>query len=131
MPTATKAHHEERHTNTVTRITDSVFSRDGTRMSYCSTGGSSSVLAAMPMLAFTNTHVRSTKPTCCTVPDVHEDWTYRETEVHLAEHQELRNALGLAWVPNYTTPYRCLRRLEDSNFDQLLANSRPADATVD
>jgi len=43
--------------------------------------------------------------------------------VRLAEHQELRDALGLARVPDYTTLYRCLRRLEASNFDQLLANT--------
>jgi hypothetical protein len=53
----------------------------------------------------------------------YEDWTYRETEVRLAEHQELRDALGLAQVPDYTTLYRCLRRLEVSDFDQLLATT--------
>jgi hypothetical protein len=53
----------------------------------------------------------------------YEDWTYRETEVRLAEHQELREALGLARVPDHTTLYRCLRRLDARDFDQLLATT--------
>jgi hypothetical protein len=53
----------------------------------------------------------------------YEEWTYRETEVRLAEHQELRDALGLARVPDYTTLYRCLRRLDERDFDQLLATT--------
>jgi hypothetical protein len=54
----------------------------------------------------------------------YEDWTYRETEVRLAEHQELREALGLSRVPDYTTLYRCLKRLTEDEFARLL------DATV-
>jgi hypothetical protein len=53
----------------------------------------------------------------------YEDWTYRETEVRLAEHQELRDALGLAQVPDHTTLYRCLCRLQVTDFDQLLAQT--------
>src|SRR5215467_9059453 len=53
----------------------------------------------------------------------YEEWTYRETEVRLAEHQELRDALGLARVPDHTTLYRCLHRLNERDFDQLLANT--------
>jgi hypothetical protein len=32
-----------------------------------------------------------------------EDWTFREAEVRLEEHQELRTALGIDRVPDYTT----------------------------
>lgn len=46
-----------------------------------------------------------------------EDWTFRETEVRLQEHVELRMALGLKQTPDYTTFYRFMRRL-DSNLVQ-------------
>ena len=36
----------------------------------------------------------------------YEDWTFRETEVRLQEHIELRKALGLKQTPDYTTFYR-------------------------
>jgi hypothetical protein len=39
-------------------------------------------------------------------PMRYEDWTFREAEVRLAEHCELRAALGLDYVPDYTTLYR-------------------------
>lgn len=51
----------------------------------------------------------------------YEDWAHRETQVRLAEHQELHEALSLTRVPDYTTLYRCVRRLEASDFDRLLA----------
>jgi hypothetical protein len=38
----------------------------------------------------------------------YEDWTFREAEIRLAEHTELRRALGLRHVPDYTTVYRFL-----------------------
>jgi len=41
----------------------------------------------------------------------YEDWTFREAEVRLREHHELRAALQLPAVPDYTTLYRFLRRL--------------------
>jgi IS5 family transposase len=41
----------------------------------------------------------------------YEDWTFRETEVRLQEHVELRMALGLQQTPDYTTFYRFMRRL--------------------
>src|SRR5947209_1265936 len=47
-------------------------------------------------------------------------WTYRETETHLREHGELRNALGIDCVPNYTTLFRCLRRLREEDLTRLL-----------
>src|ERR1700694_159722 len=49
-----------------------------------------------------------------------EDWTFREAEVRLKEHQELRAALRLPAWPDYTTLYRFLRRLEDDTVDRGL-----------
>src|SRR5260370_14928557 len=43
----------------------------------------------------------------------YEDWTFREAETRLREHQEFRAALELREVPAYTTLYRFLRRLDD------------------
>jgi hypothetical protein len=40
------------------------------------------------------------------------DWTFREAEVRLQEHVELRKALGLKHTPDYTTFYRFMRRLD-------------------
>ncbi|HEX7317894.1 MAG TPA: transposase [Pyrinomonadaceae bacterium] len=40
-----------------------------------------------------------------------EDWTCREAEVRLAEHSDLRRALGLERVPDHTTLYRFMRRV--------------------
>ena len=50
-----------------------------------------------------------------------EDWTYREAEVRLAAHQELRRALGLQSVPDHTTVYRFLRRLKEEDLTKVLA----------
>ena len=50
-----------------------------------------------------------------------EDWTCREAEVRLAEHSELRAALGLRHVPDYTTLYRFLRRLNEAVLEQILS----------
>jgi hypothetical protein len=50
----------------------------------------------------------------------YEDWTYREAEVRLAEHRELRRALGLRSVPDYTTLYRFLRRLDETAITRAL-----------
>jgi hypothetical protein len=41
-----------------------------------------------------------------------EDWTLRKAEVRLAEHRELRSALGLRKAPDHTTLYRFLRRVD-------------------
>jgi hypothetical protein len=58
-----------------------------------------------------------------------EDWTVREAEVRWAEHRELRAALGLRRVPDYTTLYRFLRRLDESVPEQarsaVVARLRP------
>jgi hypothetical protein len=53
----------------------------------------------------------------------YEDWTFREAEVRLAEHGELRAALGLARTPDYTTLYRFLRRVEETTFTKALAEA--------
>ena len=45
----------------------------------------------------------------------YEDWTFREAEVRLNEHAELRSALHLNSVPDYTTLYRFLARLGPSD----------------
>src|SRR6202035_1628031 len=50
----------------------------------------------------------------------YEDWTYREAEVRLAEHSELRHALHLATVPDHTALYRFLRRLDEAAIDRAL-----------
>ena len=50
-----------------------------------------------------------------------EDWTYREAEVRLAEHQELRQALELESVPDHTTVHRFLRRLKEEDLAKALA----------
>ncbi len=49
-----------------------------------------------------------------------EDWTFREAEVRLTEHGELRRALGLTSVPDYTTLYRFMRRLKSSVLTDAL-----------
>jgi hypothetical protein len=49
-----------------------------------------------------------------------EEWTCRAAEGRLAEHAELRAALGLQHVPAYTTVYRFLRRLDEAVLEQLL-----------
>jgi hypothetical protein len=46
----------------------------------------------------------------------YEDWTFREAEVRLSEHAELRSALQLQSVPDYTTLYRFLARLDGDDI---------------
>src|SRR3989454_3352833 len=50
----------------------------------------------------------------------YEDCTFREAEVRLREHRDLRAALPLQAVPDYPTLYRFLRRLEDDDVDRGL-----------
>lgn len=50
----------------------------------------------------------------------YEDWTFRETEVRLSEHSDLRQALQLDQVPDYTTLYRFMRRLDETLLARLL-----------
>jgi hypothetical protein len=49
-----------------------------------------------------------------------EDWTFREAEVRLSEHSDLRRALGLERVPDHTTLYRFMRRVTDEILDAVL-----------
>src|ERR671912_589135 len=49
-----------------------------------------------------------------------EDWTFREAEVRLAEHSDLRAALGLERAPDHTTLYRFMRRVTDEVLDEVL-----------
>jgi Transposase DDE domain/Transposase domain (DUF772) len=51
----------------------------------------------------------------------YEAWTFRDAEVRLAEHVELRTALGLRSVPDYTTVYRFLRRRDETVLEQILS----------
>ena len=53
----------------------------------------------------------------------YEDWTFREAEVRLREHSELRAVLRLSSVPDYTTVYRFLRRLPDDTSERVLEES--------
>jgi Transposase DDE domain/Transposase domain (DUF772) len=53
----------------------------------------------------------------------YEDWTFREAEVRLAEHRELRQVLGLASVPDFTTLYRFLQRLDDQTIDRAVGET--------
>jgi hypothetical protein len=53
----------------------------------------------------------------------YEDWTFREAAVRLGEHRELRQALGLRSVPDFTTLYRFLRRLDDVTIDRAIGET--------
>lgn len=50
----------------------------------------------------------------------YEDWTFREAEVRLREHHELRQALQLKKVPDYTTLHRFMRRLDEELLQRAL-----------
>jgi hypothetical protein len=47
----------------------------------------------------------------------YEDWTFREAEVRLGEHRELRQMLGLVSVPDFTPSYRFRKRLDEETID--------------
>jgi hypothetical protein len=49
-----------------------------------------------------------------------EDWTFREAEVRLVEHSDLREVLGLERAPDHTTLYRFMRRVSDEVLDSVL-----------
>lgn len=53
----------------------------------------------------------------------YEDWTLRKAEVRLAEHSELRDALGLHKTPDHTTLYRFMRRLDERTLVSALNES--------
>jgi Transposase domain (DUF772) len=48
----------------------------------------------------------------------YEDWTFREAEVRLSEHGNVRAALGLMHRPDYPTLYRFFRRLDATALEQ-------------
>lgn len=50
----------------------------------------------------------------------YEDWTFREAEIRLSEHAELRAALRLSSVPDYTTLWRFLTRLREEDVARVL-----------
>jgi len=53
----------------------------------------------------------------------YEDWTFREAEVRLGEHRELRQTLGLTSVPDFTTLYRFLQRWNEQIIDQAVGET--------
>ena len=53
----------------------------------------------------------------------YEDWTFREAEIRLAEHAELRAALYLKRTPDYKTLYRFLLRVEETTFTKALTEA--------
>jgi len=53
----------------------------------------------------------------------YDDWTFCEAEVRLGEHRELRQALGLVSVPDFTTPHRFLERLGDATIDRAVGEA--------
>jgi hypothetical protein len=53
----------------------------------------------------------------------YEDWTFREAEVRLGEHRELRQTLGLSSVPDFTTLYRFLQRLDDQTIERAVGET--------
>lgn len=50
----------------------------------------------------------------------YHDWTFRDAEVRLAEHAELRAALGLARAPDHTTLWRFLARVPLAALQAML-----------
>jgi hypothetical protein len=50
-----------------------------------------------------------------------EDWTFRDAEVRLAEHTNLRTALRLPHAPDSTPVYRFLRRSNDTAREDTLS----------
>ena len=50
----------------------------------------------------------------------YEDWTFRAAEVRLAEHGELRGALELRTVPDYSTLFRFMLRLDEELLNRVL-----------
>ncbi len=53
----------------------------------------------------------------------YEDWTFREAEVRLSEHRELCQVLGLVSVPDFTTLYRFLQRLDDQTIERAVGET--------
>lgn len=50
----------------------------------------------------------------------YEDWTFREIEVRLSEHSDLRKVLSLQDVPDHTTLFRFMKRLDVDTIQRAL-----------
>lgn len=81
--------------------------------------------AVLPPYRTKRSNHRFTQPQLVTILCLmrYEDWTFREAEVRLAEHSELRAALGLQRVPHYSTLCYFLRRLAEETIAALLAET--------
>ncbi len=53
----------------------------------------------------------------------YEDGTFREAEVRLREHRELRLIPGVRSVPDFTTVYRFLKRLEGPTIERAVGET--------
>ena len=53
----------------------------------------------------------------------YEDWTFREAEVRLRVHRERRQILRLEGVPDFTTLYRFLKRLDSQTIDRAVGET--------
>jgi hypothetical protein len=51
----------------------------------------------------------------------YEDWTFRAAEIRLAEHAELRRVLRLQAVPDHSTLFRFMLRLDEKVIERVLA----------
>ena len=51
----------------------------------------------------------------------YEDWTFRGAEIRLGEHGELRRTLEVQAVPDHSTLFRFMLRLEERVIGQALA----------
>lgn len=51
----------------------------------------------------------------------YEEWTFRAAEIRLAEHGELRHALELEAVPDHSTLFRFMLRLDERAIEQAVA----------
>ncbi len=54
----------------------------------------------------------------------YEDCTFREAEVRLREHGELRQVLGLESVPDFTTLCRFLRRVDERTMARAVKETK-------
>jgi hypothetical protein len=50
----------------------------------------------------------------------YEEWTFRAAEIRLAEHRELRGALELQAVPDHSTLFRFMLRLDERVIEQAV-----------
>lgn len=51
----------------------------------------------------------------------YEEWTFRAAEIRLAEHGELRRALELQAVPDHSTLFRFMLRLDEEVIDRAVS----------